>query len=35
MLDGIKVNIINYDDLIKNKTASGRLKDKVDVEQLT
>ncbi len=35
MLDGLCVNIINYDDLIKNKMASGRLKDKVDVEQLT
>ncbi len=35
MLDGIKVNILSYDDMIKNKKASGRLKDQADVEQLT
>jgi predicted nucleotidyltransferase len=33
-LDGIKVSIINHNDLLKNKKASGRLKDLADVEQL-
>lgn len=35
MIDGVSVNIIGYDDLIKNKNASGRLKDQADIEQLT
>jgi hypothetical protein len=34
-LDGIKVHIINHKELIKNKKASGRLKDLADIEQLT
>ena len=33
-LEGIKVPYIEFDDLIKNKTASGRLKDLADIEQL-
>ena len=33
-LDGIRVHIINHDDLIQNKKSSGRLKDQADVEQL-
>lgn len=33
-VDDIPVNIINLDDLIKNKKASGRLKDLADVEEL-
>jgi predicted nucleotidyltransferase len=33
-IDGIKVHIIQHDDLIKNKKASGRLKDLADIEQL-
>lgn len=33
-LDGITVNLIQLDDLKRNKQASGRLKDRVDLEQL-
>jgi hypothetical protein len=33
-LEKIKVPYIYFDDLIKNKTASGRLKDLLDIEQL-
>lgn len=33
-LEEIKVPYIDFDDLIKNKTASGRLKDLLDIEQL-
>jgi len=34
-IDGLPVNLINLDDLVANKKASGRLKDLADVEQLT
>ena len=34
-VDGQPVNLINLDDLIANKKASGRLKDLADIEQLT
>jgi predicted nucleotidyltransferase len=33
-LDGVTVNFIQLDDLKRNKRASGRLKDRVDLEQL-
>jgi hypothetical protein len=33
-LDGVTVNLIQLDDLKRNKQASGRLKDRVDLEQL-
>lgn len=33
-IDEIPVNLIGLDDLIKNKKASGRLKDLADVEKL-
>ena len=33
-LDGINVPIIGYDDLIKNKTLTNRLKDLADIEEL-
>ncbi len=33
-LEKFKVPYIDFDDLIKNKTASGRLKDLADIEQL-
>jgi len=33
-LDGIAVNFIQLDDLKRNKHASGRLKDQVDLDQL-
>jgi len=33
-LDGVLVNFIQLDDLKRNKQASGRLKDRVDLEQL-
>ncbi|HMJ92154.1 MAG TPA: hypothetical protein VK530_20195 [Candidatus Acidoferrum sp.] len=35
VLDGQSANLISFDDLLANKRASGRLKDKVDVEELT
>lgn len=33
-LDGVRVNLIQLDDLKRNKQASGRLKDQLDLEQL-
>lgn len=33
-IDGIEVNVIDLENLKKNKNASGRLKDKADLEQL-
>jgi hypothetical protein len=33
-LDGLDVNFINIEDLKRNKAASGRPKDKADLEQL-
>ena len=33
-VDDIPVNLIGFDDLIKNKKASGLLKDLADVEEL-
>ena len=33
-LDGLSVRMIGFDDLIKNKTASGRPKDIFDLQQL-
>ncbi|MGA3025813.1 MAG: hypothetical protein ABSF98_13680 [Bryobacteraceae bacterium] len=33
-LDGVPVNLIHLDDLKRNKGASGRLKDRLDLEQL-
>lgn len=32
--DGLRVKIIGKDDLIRNKTASGRTKDRIDLEEL-
>lgn len=34
-LDGVPVNLIRLDDLKRNKEASGRLKDRLDLEQLS
>jgi predicted nucleotidyltransferase len=34
-LDGQKMNLICFDDLLANKKASGRLKDLADLEELT
>jgi hypothetical protein len=34
-LDGVTVPAIHRDDLIRNKLASGRLKDRLDLEQLS
>jgi hypothetical protein len=33
-IDGIVVNFIHLDDLKRNKQACGRLKDRLDLEQL-
>ena len=33
-LDGIAVPLIHLDDLKRNKQASGRLKDRLDLEEL-
>ena len=33
--DGVRVPVIHRDDLLKNKQASGRLKDRLDLEQLS
>ena len=33
-LDDIKIKFISYDDLIKNKTASNRKRDQIDLENL-
>jgi predicted nucleotidyltransferase len=34
-LDGVATSFIHHDDLIRNKQASGRLKDRLDLEQLS
>ena len=34
VIDDLPVNIINLDDLKQNKQASGRLKDKTDLQHL-
>lgn len=34
VVDGVTINIINLDDLKRNKLASGRLKDKNDIAHL-
>jgi predicted nucleotidyltransferase len=34
-LDGVSVNLIMLDDLKRNKEASGRLKDRLDLERLS
>jgi hypothetical protein len=34
-IEKLKVPYIDFDDLIKNKTASGRFKDLADIEQLS
>jgi len=34
-LDGVTAPFIRRDDLIRNKSASGRLKDRLDLEQLS
>jgi hypothetical protein len=33
-IQNLKIPYINYDDLLKNKEASGRYKDLADIEQL-
>jgi predicted nucleotidyltransferase len=33
-LDGVSVPIIGYDDLIRNKTLTNRLKDQADIQEL-
>lgn len=33
-LDGVNVPIIGYDDLVRNKTFTNRLKDQADIEEL-
>ena len=33
-IDGVRVPLIRLEDLIKNKRASGRLKDLADVQEL-
>jgi predicted nucleotidyltransferase len=33
-LDGVRVHLVHRDDLKRNKAASGRLKDRLDLEQL-
>jgi predicted nucleotidyltransferase len=33
-LDGVSIPIIGYDDLIKNKKVTNRLKDQADIEEL-
>jgi hypothetical protein len=33
-LDGVKIPVLGYDDLVKNKTITNRLKDQADVEEL-
>ena len=32
--DGLEISVIGFDELIKNKIATGRLKDLADVEYL-
>lgn len=34
-LDGVNVPIIGYDDLVRNKTLTNRLKDQADIEELS
>ena len=34
MVDGVEIKIISRDDFIRNKKASGRLKDLADIESL-
>jgi predicted nucleotidyltransferase len=34
MIDGLKLPIIHYNNLIQNKAATGRIKDKADIEYL-
>ncbi len=34
MINNTKVFVIGYEDLIKNKTSTNRLKDQADVEEL-
>ena len=34
-IDGLMINFIGYNDLIKNKKASGRLRDLDDIDNLT
>jgi predicted nucleotidyltransferase len=34
-MDGIQIPVIAFDDLIRNKTASGRFQDLADIEALT
>ncbi|MDA0348786.1 MAG: hypothetical protein O3C43_15945 [Verrucomicrobia bacterium] len=34
VLDNLPIPVISYDDFVLNKRASGRLKDKVDLESL-
>jgi hypothetical protein len=33
-IEGVQVNFISYDDLRKNKAATGRLRDQTDLENL-
>jgi predicted nucleotidyltransferase len=33
-IDGVEVNLIDLESLIRNKSASGRIKDTADVEKL-
>jgi hypothetical protein len=32
--DGLTINLISFDDLVKNKKATGRTKDLLDLENL-
>ena len=34
-IDDIKISVIGYEDLIKNKATTNRLKDQADIEELT
>ena len=33
-IDGLQVNVIDYEDLVKNKRSTGRTSDQADVERL-
>lgn len=35
ILDDVEVHVIGYDELIQNKTATNRLKDQSDIDELT
>jgi|AntRauTorcE11898_2_1112593.scaffolds.fasta_scaffold58997_1 hypothetical protein len=35
MIDDLQISIISYNDLVKNKEQTGRLKDRADVEELS